>query len=834
MLTMDDFCRDSQCNEMYTAMAVFVYNHSAARIQTPFGNYSTFGDCLVDDYGNLVTSNVGACQSCSFINTFDNNGAPQLQGSVQAALDMGVLPILNYIPTGQNDLNVRGGATGIYVTNYDNAKTTKENCPECILLTNNPSSLVTGGFAPIFPTMLYNFSQTIVANNPPQGQDIITYTFNALNNSALANMARAWKIPAILRLDVNSLIFSNPQYWLNFSISKRADLVNSGIGGIVITGDTNSLISNFCPYEKAFRTLTGRDVSYVLGRKPVVNETLFQSERPFEVKNKRSLSSIPSSLCVNSSWFGINQYSIVCYSKSTEDLSIVVSSFSPTNLSIILSDQILYDMYAPIIGSVGRNSGIYACKYITNGTTQIPTYTYDLVPSTDFTGEAPMLVPNETGLACFKEPIRQIDILRLTGQSLENLNCYARSGCCRDTSEMPGNPAKYICENEFNPAGWYNTTSGLCYYQRLNHNCLNQNFNNDLNCWSNYKVNNCNPQSNDPSCWNVADQPQSFSFDIYALRNNNGESISPETVNYNAWITGYRSLQYNIQAQIQGNVTNFFNTIVRGSYAPSILIGPTWDADNSANNVCSWGGVIGRSYNSEQEVVNDGNNRMDQLVSSIGAAFRSLGYYYVFEVNHSYDGPSIYNQPGDDCSPWSGFYRNVYMKAIWCSNQYEHTNISYNSSASPKQRVLDGLCFKGYNASKACQGYDMMININGINYCVQGRKTALDFCNNDLNGLWVVDDPNNPNWAGRCYNKNMYYTSEQLLCDVNTPQYTRPSSCPPVTIQPPIGTGNNRPNIDILLGGYTGAGGETGGTGGGTGGGGEAGNREPDIIIYVS
>ncbi|MEM4296679.1 MAG: hypothetical protein QXP22_03790 [Candidatus Anstonellales archaeon] len=805
-LTIKDYCMDADCSEMYTSMAVFVYNHSAARIETPFGNYSTFGDCLVDDNGNLVKSNVGACQSCSFINAYedsrDNNNIQP--GQVQSALDMGALPILtNYVPSSPLDYSVRGGPTGIFLTDYNNAKTTKDNCPECMILTNNPSQLLIGTFGPIFPTLLYDTSVITATIN---SGDVLRATFDALNNSQLAGMARAWKVPAILKLDISSTIFTNPAYWLNFSANYRDDLVNAGIGGIIISGNLDTIITNFCAYEKSFRTLTGREVSYVLGRKPVVpNETLYQAERPFEVKNKRSLSSIPQSLCVNASWFYNNNYSVVCYTKS-QDNKLIVRSLSPGNATQYFNDTLLYDVYAPIIGSVSRNSGIYTCKYAYNETGgAVPLYTYDLVPSTDIFGEAPILVPNDTNVACFQEPLRQIDILRLTGQTLENLNCYARKGCCRDTMDIEGDPAKYICENELN--GYYNESSGLCYWQTINVSC---NYATNINCWNNTRlIPQCTLASTNQECWNTVIQANSFTRDLYG--------------NFFPYPNDFYQF-YLQQLSITNETLNIYDAL--GSSHPNnnyLYIGPT--LATQSDGAISYNPPI---YFESSNAVNDSaRQRFQQLNNYILSRLQSLGSIGAFET---YNNLSTFNT--NLGNKWTGYYNNIYINVKWCPAGYQNSDLRFNQNAPFKQRVTGNLCFKDLKTlEQLCpgteHGYSRVIRSGSNNYCGSDIKSPKYICENERNGqgLWISRNPNDPDWIGTCYNRGNPKTAEELLCPSTT-------TCPsPVITQPPQQP-KQRPDIVISLGEE-----QIEGTGGAiTGeqqGGGEGAENRPNIELEI-
>jgi hypothetical protein len=252
---------------------------------------------------------------------------------------------------------------------------------------------------------------------------------------------------------------------IKLATENRSDLVNAGVGGIIISGSVDRITERFCAYEKAFRGFTGRDVSYVLGRKPVVPGTIYENIT-LEVKNRRAMSVVPESQCVNHTWFLQNNFSVVCYVKK-DDGSFTVRSISPGNVSLIVRDPLLYDIYAPIIASIARNSGIYLCKKgnVTKeggGVEEKYLYAYDLVPSTDISGEAPITVPKINRArnlpACFIEPLRDVDILRLTGQSLENLNCYVRQGCCLDTRNMNDPPAE-LCQAS---RGSWNSNTGLC------------------------------------------------------------------------------------------------------------------------------------------------------------------------------------------------------------------------------------------------------------------------------------------------------------------------------------------------------------------------------------
>jgi hypothetical protein len=466
ILTLKDYCIGDNCKEMYVSMVVFVYDHDLARIETPIGNYSTFGDCLVDDYGKLVNTTVGACESCGFLNAFEASYNDVREYEPQRELDMGALPILttnipfSSLSSLSHQKKFRGGPTGMYVDSYTKAKNVTDNCPECMIITHNPGSILpSGGQKPIFPVLLYDPNNVVVSPSTNIG-DVI----NAIKGSAVAATGKAWGIPAIVKVSIDSAIFSDPNLVIKLATENRSDLVNAGVGGIIISGSVDRITERFCAYEKAFRGFTGRDVSYVLGRKPVVPGTIYENIT-LEVKNRRAMSVVPESQCVNHTWFLQNNFSVVCYVKK-DDGSFTLRSISPGNVSLIVRDPLLYDIYAPIIASIARNSGIYLCKKgnVTNEAGEVEEkylYAYDLVPSTDISGEAPITVPKRNRAsnlpACFIEPLRDVDILRLTGQSLENLNCYVRQGCCLDTRNM-NDPVAELCAAR----GGSIQSNGLC------------------------------------------------------------------------------------------------------------------------------------------------------------------------------------------------------------------------------------------------------------------------------------------------------------------------------------------------------------------------------------
>ncbi|RME17272.1 MAG: hypothetical protein D6797_02860, partial [Bdellovibrio sp.] len=463
---------------------MFVYPYNSTKIEVPGkGNFSTFGSCLVDNKGEPYSVKVGSCEGCGFLNAVDYGRlattAQLSTDTLHKQLDQGILPIAqlvnpNLITRDPFKEKVRGGPTAIIVDNISKAKKVAENCPECLQVTtpSNISSLLTG-INPIIPSLLYNTTALTTSTTD------IDSAFETFNSSLTPAMS--YGIPELLKVNLQDSILSDPQKASDFFYKYREPLVNRGLAGIVVDtgGSTSTILNNFCGFEKSFRALAGRETSYVLGRKQVINGTLYQGSG-FDTVNKRNQPVIQSSLCVNSTWLEQKGYSVVCFAKDTQG-NPVVKTFSPQDISSSLSDPITYDVYAPIIASLGRSSGIYVC----NKEEGIYTYTYDLIPQRDNLGEAPILVippgtkqdsyfSGNDNAACFKEPLTDAQVLRETGQSLENLNCYVKTGCCKTTSPSDPNPGKTECEKI---GGWYNATSGLCYYSGIdltsNYNSLN-------------------------------------------------------------------------------------------------------------------------------------------------------------------------------------------------------------------------------------------------------------------------------------------------------------------------------------------------------------------------
>ncbi len=570
-LSLNDWCMKKSndgtgtCEEFALAMLVIDYPYDEAKITVPgLGNYSALGDCLVDGDGNLVRVDVGACEGCSKLNTAHFTSSSYNSGTsyvIQHLLDQSVLPIVDESKVDselKNTIHLRGGPTGIYVENGAQVKTAAQNCPECMLitsLTNLPKVVQSGEI----PTLLYNSSNTLSLSS--------NFTDALTTLITTAEGGRSLGFPSLVDVDVNSPLFSNPFNATIFAREYRANLTNMGIAGLILKGDLTKMEDNFCGYGPMFDALSGRHITYALFKKSVVPKPYGTNETPINMFNKVQSTLMPSSLCTSPTWFNETNHSIICYSLDKKGHP-VLTTMSPQSIAAKFSTTSVYDVFAPVVASVSKDSGMSICvagnttgfaicdptpenetndcgiltnppldllQYIdrfyraqleqeypglqtsvgpdkallqpfmnkypeaincsekqipinetTNVTKYVCTYpildyvyTYDLMPQYEPLGEMPIAMQNKTKKQpCFKEPMTLQRIQEITGQSLENFRCYIVDKACEYTMNE-SYPAKKRCEDQ---GGWFNESSGLCYYKTIDASC---DYSSNTSCFKN-------------------------------------------------------------------------------------------------------------------------------------------------------------------------------------------------------------------------------------------------------------------------------------------------------------------------------------------------------------
>ena len=346
-LTFDDFCirhasDDNNICDIYApAVWVVKYDYDSAKLTTPYGNFSTLGDCLVDDEGKPVTTKIGACEGCSYLNLdFTNSSLSEIVTSKTTVendeeeteefytylggknrflyeLDSGILPltfpdstdmasisssILSPSSADDISLSIRGGPTGVYVEDAETAKSISKWCPECLLVT--APSLYTNVLNALTPNDLNTrpipqlllgentvtlSSQSLAdsVNDPRRLKGVLYTLFNdSINKSADAISSRNIGVPVILKVAFNASNSSDllhyPDLAQLFFMDYRGDIANVGVAGLLLLpskGSINEIVDNFCHYSKVVKALTGRSDSRIVVKKAVVNMTLPESIR---------------------------------------------------------------------------------------------------------------------------------------------------------------------------------------------------------------------------------------------------------------------------------------------------------------------------------------------------------------------------------------------------------------------------------------------------------------------------------------------------------------------------------------------------------------------------